>query len=111
MVIAGLDMAGPTARDQLMLMVAFGYSNFVTGAALIYLGLTNRRGALLLLAIIPLSLLLAGMSIGHWGAGLVGQGSFPGTSNMRIYAVVCVVTVVAAFTLRWRSRSHESAPG
>ncbi len=109
-VIAGLDMAGPTGRDQLILMAAFGYSNFVTGAALILLGLMNRVGALVLLAVIPLALIVAGASIGHWGADLVGQGSFPGTRNMRIYVVVCTVTVVAALALRWRARFAGAQP-
>ena len=62
-VTAGLDMAGPTGRDQLTLMAAFGYSNFVTGVALIYLGLSNRRGAVIMLAVVPIALISAGVSI------------------------------------------------
>ena len=30
---SGVDVSGPTGRDQLMFMVAFGYSNLLTGAA------------------------------------------------------------------------------
>ena len=48
---SGIDVTGPTGFDQFMLMVAFGHSNFVTGAALIFLGLRDRLGALLLMAI------------------------------------------------------------
>jgi hypothetical protein len=99
--IAGLDLTGPTGLDQLTLMVAFGSSNFITGAALIYLGLTSRRGALILMAVIPVSLLLAGVGLHRWGADLVGQAVFPGVYNMRIYIVVCVFTVTAALITRW----------
>ncbi len=110
--IAGLDLAGATGLDQLTLMVAFGYSNFITGAALIYLGMTSRPGALVMLAIIPLALIVAGASIGYWGSGLVGQGSFPGADNMRVYALVCVLTVVSAIVVRWRRRRRVGfSPG
>lgn len=98
--IAGLDLTGPTGRDQLMLMVAFGSSNLMTGAALIFLGLTNRLGALVMLAVIPPALMAAGAGLHLWGADLVGQGSFPGEQNMRLYVAVCVFTVVAALMTR-----------
>ena len=87
-----------------MLMVAFGSSNLITGAALILLGLTNRLGALIMLAVIPPALLTAGASIEYWGADLVGQGVFPGTNNMRIYVAICILTVTAALVMRWRGR-------
>ena len=47
--LSGVDISGPTGRDQLVFMIAFGSSNFITGAALIYLGLTNRLGALIVM--------------------------------------------------------------
>lgn len=106
--IAGLDLTGQTGLDQLTLMVAFGYSNFVTGAALIYLGLTSRSGALLMLAIIPVALIVAALSIEFWGADLVGQAEFPGAENMQIYALICVLTVISAILIRWRNRLRGS---
>ncbi|MEM6808924.1 MAG: hypothetical protein AAGA33_01710 [Pseudomonadota bacterium] len=99
---AGLDLAGPTGRDQLVLMAAFGSSNFITGAALIYLGFNDRVGALVLMAIIPVALLTAGASITYWGGDLIGQGIFPGRRNMAVYVVVCVVTVIASLWMRRR---------
>lgn len=101
---SGIDISGPTGLDQLMLMVAFGHSNFVTGAALIYLGLRDRFGAFLLMAFIPVTLLIAGASLEHWGSDLVGQGAFPGRKNMSVYLVICVTTVVAATILHLRRR-------
>ena len=99
--IAGLYLGGPTGLDQLTLMVAFGSSNFITGTALIFLGLTNRLGAMILMAVVPLSLLLAGVGLRRWGADLVGQAEFPGVDTMRIYIGVCVLTVTAALITRW----------
>ena len=107
--LSGIYVSGPTGRDQLVFMIAFGYSNFVTGAALIYLGLTNRLGALIMMAVIPVSLFVGGLSLEHWGADLQGFGVFPGTRNMQIYFVVCVVTLVAAGVMRWREGRRSSA--
>ena len=110
--MSGIDVSGPTGLDQLMFMVAFGYSNFVTGTALIYLGLTNRFGALIMLAAIPASLFVAGASLEHWGASLEGIGIFPGKRNMQIYAAICLASVAAALVIRWRRASpgREEAP-
>ena len=108
-VIAGLDLAGPTGRDQLVLMIAFGSSNFITGAALIILGLTNRLGALILMSVIPLALFVAGAGLERWGGDLVGQGTFPGANNMRIYLIICVVTVMAGVASRYGRRSGAPA--
>lgn len=107
--LAGLDLAGPTGRDQLVLMAAFGSSNFITGAALIYLGINDRAGALVLMAIIPMALLTAGASITYWGSNLIGQGVFPGQRNMQVYVVACLVTVIASLWMR-RRRAHASRP-
>ena len=104
---AGLDLTGPTGRDQLMLMAAFGSANFITGAALIYLGLANRLGALILMVVIPIALVTAGASVAYWGADLVGQGVFPGTRNMQVYVAVCVVTVIAGVLVR-KSRGDRA---
>ena len=110
--VAGLDLTGPTGRDQLTLMVAFGYSNFITGAALIFLGLTSRLGALIMLALIPLALIIAGASIQYWGGELVGQGEFPGVTNMRIYAAICVLTVITALGMMLSDhRRRNEEPG
>lgn len=107
--LAGLDLTGPTGRDQLVLMAAFGSSNLVTGAALIYLGFTDRAGALVLMLVIPVALLTAGASIAYWGGELTGQAVFPGTRNMEIYVVVCLTTVAASLWLRFR-RPRASGP-
>lgn len=102
--LAGLDLTGPTGRDQLVLLAAFGASNFVTAAALLFVGLTSRVGSVILLAVMPAAYIVAGISLEAWGAGLVGQGVFPGTENMRVYLATCLLTVAAALIWTLRSR-------
>ena len=105
---SGVDVSGPTGRDQLMFMVAFGYSNLLTGAALIYLGLRDRFGALLFIGTIPITLMIAGIGLRIWGANLEGVGVFPGQQNMAVYAAICILTVIAALIGRWRT--HRNNP-
>ena len=109
--VAGLDLMGPTGLDQLTLMVAFGSSNFITGAALILLGLTNRLGAVILMVVIPVALGLAGAGLHRWGADLVGQAVFPGTDNMRMYVGICLLTVSAAIVSRWPALRRKAMAG
>lgn len=110
--IAGLDLTGPTGRDQLVLMVAFGASNFITAAALILAGLTSRLSSLILLAVIPIAYVIGGLGLQYWEAGLEGQGVFPGEQNMRVYISICLLTVTASLAMLWRGRrSREAAAG
>lgn len=108
--IAGLDLDGPTGRDQLVLMIAFGASNFITAAALIYLGLRDRLGALVILFIIPLAYVMGHVGLRFWETDLVGQGVFPGAPIMQIYLGLCVATFVAALAMHWRRRATPLAP-
>ncbi|MEL7045160.1 MAG: hypothetical protein AAGL66_09080 [Pseudomonadota bacterium] len=102
--VSGIDVSGPSGRDQIVLMTAFGHANFITAAALIQAGLTSRTASLILLSVIPLALLIAGISLNYWGADLQGVGVFPGMNNMRIYVLICTATVATALLLRWRRR-------
>ena len=107
--VAGLDLSGPTGFDQLVLMNAFGAANFLSGAALIYLSLRDRLGALLFLAITPLAYLAAGIGLHLNGADLLGQGVFPGRYMMTGYITLCFMTVFAALgVIRRQSRSKLS---
>lgn len=107
--IAGLDLSGPTGRDQLVLMGAFGASNFITAAALIFVGLTSRAGALLMLAVIPLAYALAGIGTAVWSDGLQGQAAFPGQRNVAVSLAICVASVGATLALQLLSRRDAAA--
>ncbi|MEO1079698.1 MAG: hypothetical protein AAFY29_09090 [Pseudomonadota bacterium] len=102
--VSGIDVSGPSGRDLIVLMTAFGHANFITAAALIQAGLTSRMASLILLSVIPLALLIAGVSLHYWGADLQGVGVFPGMNNMRMYMLICTATVATALLLRWRRR-------
>ncbi|MTI42531.1 hypothetical protein JM93_03162 [Roseibium hamelinense] len=110
---ARLDLTGPSGLDQLILMLAFGASNLVTASALIYLALTDRRGSLLLLGLIPLAYFAAHIGLQMHGVGLSGQGVFPGRFNMMVYLTVCTLTatsgVLVALT-RMRSAPDAASP-
>lgn len=111
--IAGLDLTGPTGLDQLILMLAFGASNLVTASALIYLALTDRRGSLLLLGLIPLAYFAAHLGLQMHGVGLAGQGVFPGRFNMTVYLAVCALMAtsgVLVALMRMRTASGAGRP-
>lgn len=107
--IAGLDLSGPTGRDQLVLMTAFGAANFLSATALIYLALKDRAGALLFLAVIPFAYLAAWVGLTLNGADLVGQGVFPGRYMMAGYIAVCLLTVISAVLVMRRRQSRGPA--
>jgi hypothetical protein len=100
--VSGIDIGGPTGRDQIVLMTAFGHANFITAAALIQAGLTSRTASVVLLAVIPLALTIAGVSQAYWTVDLEGVGAFPGKQNMRIYFLVCVTSVIVSLIVQWR---------
>ena len=73
------------------------------------MGLTNRLGALILLAVIPVAYIFAASGIAYWGVGLDGVGVYPGINMMRVYILVCGLTMMVALTTLWRSRRAEKA--
>ena len=107
--VAGLDLSGPTGRDQLVLMTAFGAANFLRAAALIYLSIKDRFGALVFMAIVPVAYLIAGVGLRLNAADLIGQGVSPGRTMMAVYISVCIVTVIAAVGVR-RHQTRYAVP-
>ncbi|GAA0785409.1 hypothetical protein E1180_18260 [Roseibium denhamense] len=108
---AGVDLTGPAGLDLLILMLAFGASNLVTASALIYLALTDRRGSLLLLGLIPFAYFAAHIGLELHGVELVGQGVFPGRFYMMVYLTVCALTATsgALVALRRMRAASEAA--
>lgn len=106
--IADVDLVGPSGRDLLTLMIAFGASNLITSAALVTSGLTSRKVSLALLTAIPIAYGFAAVGFTMWSDGLIGQGVFPGKANMRVYLMVCTGTVIAAgVSVVWKSRFQK----
>ena len=107
--IAGLDLSGPTRRDQPVLMTAFGAVNLLSARALIYLAFKDLFGALPFLAVIPIAYLAAPAGLALNGADLVGQGVFPGRYMMAGYISVCLLTVISAILVTRTRQTPDAA--
>lgn len=102
--IAGMNL-DQSAGNQLMLLGAFGISNFLTGAIYLAVALKARQLVPAVLAIIPLAYLLGfiGLRINQ----VQPEAAFPGRYFMLGYAIVCVATLVAC--LVWRKPRPDNA--
>jgi hypothetical protein len=100
--IAGLDLSGPTAYDQLQLLVVFGISNFISGIALILIGLNNRKISLALTGVIPAAYFIGVQSLKYYGAAYEPtQANWGGTTLMMIYLSVSALTFIAGLILTY----------
>ena len=106
---SGIDLSGPSAGDQIMLMAAFGHANFITGAALIYLSFTSRAGSVFMMTVIPVALAIAGASVNYWTQYFPVQGEFPGRYNMMVYFMACIATVVTAHVHCWNTQHQTNS--
>jgi hypothetical protein len=95
--IAGLDLSTPVSIDLLILMVAFGTSNLLTGTMLILLAWKARPLALALLGIIPVAYLVGfvGLQL-NTAAYPATQATYPGRQMIMVYLAVCVATFLSA---------------
>jgi hypothetical protein len=109
--IAGLDLSGPTAYDQLQLMVVFGISNFISGIALILIGLSNRKLSLALLGVIPTAYFIGVQSLKYYGAAYEPtQANWGGSTLMMIYLSISALTFLAGLVLtQVRKRKAKGA--
>jgi hypothetical protein len=95
----------------MMLMMTIGTSEFVVAGALIYAGTFDRRAAVVLLTLLPLSLVTAGIGMARWSAGLAGVGVFPGSTVTAAYTLLCLGTVALALLGRRRTSLTTSLTG
>ena len=101
--IAGMNLE-QAAGNQLMLLGAFGISNFLTGAIYLAVAFKARQLVPTVLAIIPLSYLLG--FIGLRLNQVHPEAAFPGRYFMLSYAIVCAATW--ALCLIWQRRRCTS---
>jgi hypothetical protein len=95
--IAGLDLSTPVSIDLLILMVAFGTSNLLTGSMLILLAWKARPLALAMLGIIPVAYLVGFVGLQINTASYPStQAAYPGRQMMMAYLAVCIVTFLSA---------------
>lgn len=99
--IAGLNLTH-SGQDQLLLLGAFGISNFLTGALFLAVAFRAKQLVPTVLAIIP-----AAYALGFVAFRLNDirpEAALPGRSFMLVYASVCVVTFVASMVVMRRLR-------
>ncbi len=87
--------------DQKMLLMAFGISNYLTGAVFILVSLRARQIVAPILLLVPLCYLLGAMII---KATIHPQSDFLGQWFMLVYLLVCGVTFVAIYMQKWLTR-------
>jgi hypothetical protein len=84
--------------DALVLMVAFGISNFLTGALFILIALTAKHIAAIVLLLIPAAYFFGG--IGMIYSGVTLQSPFIGQYIMKIYLSISLVDCFVLLYLR-----------
>jgi hypothetical protein len=100
--IAGMDLTH-SGQDQLMLLGAFGISNFLTGAIYLAVAMRARNLVPTVLAIIPAAYLLG--FIGLRMNQISPESEFPGRTFLLVYCSVCTATWLAS-VLWMRSRRN-----
>ncbi|MCL0044072.1 hypothetical protein M1N24_00885 [Dehalococcoidia bacterium] len=106
--IAGLDLGGVTAIDQLKLMATLGMSNFVSGIALIIIGLSTRRGALIMLAVIPVSYLIGIVCFRFYSASHeISQANWGGATPLMAYLGICAITFISGLVMATHERPRR----
>ena len=98
--IAGMNLA-ESGQDQLMLLGAFGISNFLTGAIFLAVAWKAKDLAPTVLILIPLAYLLGILAFKL--NDISPQAAFPGRYFMLGYLAVCVITFVAS--VLWHRRN------
>ncbi|HEY4313129.1 MAG TPA: hypothetical protein VGN12_26990 [Pirellulales bacterium] len=106
--IAGLDLAH-SGQDQLLLLGAFGISNFLTGALFLAVAWKARSLVPTVLAIIPSAYLLGFIAfrLNH----IMPEAAFPGRTFMLAYSSVCVLALVACLVVMRTCPGRQAAAG
>jgi hypothetical protein len=102
--IAGMNLEH-SGGDQLMLLGAFGISNFLTGAIYLAVAFKAKQLAPTVLAIIPGAYLLGfiALRLNH----VSPESAFPGRDFMLGYMGVCTLTFVASMVCRCRNAQDD----
>ncbi len=101
--LAQVDMTADIIGDFLLVMSAFGMSNFLTGMFAIIIGLKVKDLAPLFLAIIPITYLLGVISMRM--NNIEASAAFNGQYMMFIYLAICVLTALYYYIPQWLGSS------
>jgi len=97
--IAQVDMASPMIGDFLVVMSAFGMSNYLTGLFAIVVGFKARELAPLFLGIIPVTYALGTLSMRI--NAIEGTAAFSGRYMMVVYLAICVLIALYYYIPSW----------
>lgn len=101
---AAVNLAGiEPISDSLVLMSAFGMSNFLTGSIYYLVIWKARHLAPYILLLIPLSYFLGGMGMRFQNVQL--ESAFVGQYMMAKYLGVCLITALAYFVLARKKKN------
>jgi hypothetical protein len=89
--------------DQKMLLMAFGISNYLTGAIFILVSIRARQIVAPILLLVPLSYFLGALII---KATLHPQSDFLGQWFMMVYLLACGITFVAIYVQKWLTKKN-----
>ena len=93
--------------DSLVLMGAFGISNFLTGLIYFLIIWKAKPIAPYVLLLIPVSYFLGGMGLAY--QNVTGDGEFVGRYMMAIYLSICLLASVLYFVSRKTTSAQLSA--
>jgi len=97
--IAQVDMTSAMIGDFLVVMSAFGISNYLTGIFAIITGLKAKPLAPLFVAIIPLTYALGVVSMRL--NAIAGTAAFSGQYMILVYMSICVLTALYYYVPKW----------
>jgi hypothetical protein len=83
------------SSDSLVLMSAFGISNFLTGMIYILIVWKAKKLTPYVLVLIPLSYLIGGIGMRY--SDVVMESEFKGQYMMTVYLSVCLITAILYF--------------
>lgn len=100
--IAQVDLGAAMAGDFLVVMSAFGISNYVTGMLAILIAFKAKKLAPLVLAIIPTAYVLG--IIGMQMAEVERSAAFNGRYMIFVYLALCALTALYVYVPDWLGR-------
>lgn len=103
--IAQVDMTSAMIGDFLMVMSAFGISNYLSGIFAILVGFKAKQLAPLFIALIPAAYALGVASIRL--NGIESTSAFNGQTMIAVYMSICVLTALYYYIPHWLGIDRE----
>ena len=89
--------------DALVLMVAFGISNFLTGALFILFAMKAKNLAPIVLLLIPMAYVVGGIGMNY--SGVTMESPFIGQHMIKVYLTISLLTSLSYFIVALINRT------